>query len=80
MQSSGMKEDKEQRFAPWVSAVRQPNEREKRRMLTEAIKVAVRFIMKNHVYNFDNVIYKWVHHRFESYRNDRTGCDAVVGW
>ena len=58
MQAAGIREDKEQRFAPWIPPVEQPNEGQKRRMLTEAVKVAIKFIMKNHVYSFDNNMYK----------------------
>ena len=58
MQGSGVKEDKDCRFAPWIAARDEPTEEQKRKMVVESVKVAVSFIMKNHIYNFDNVMHK----------------------
>ena len=54
MTGSGTQDIKEKRFAPWVRPNGVPNYREKRRMLTEALSVALKFIMKHHVYTFNN--------------------------
>ena len=58
IQAAGIREDKVLRFAPWIAAVNRPTEQQKKRMVIESIKIAVSLIMKNHVYNFNNVIYK----------------------
>ena len=56
--ASGSEEQKEKRFKPWNLPVRQPDERARRIMLREALRVALTVIMKNHVYTFDNEIRK----------------------
>ena len=49
---SGVKTKKEERFQPWNEAEREPNKEEQRVMLTEAIKIVLETLMKNHVYEF----------------------------
>ena len=49
---------KEDRFKPWFGRARAPNEVEKRNMLTEAIMIALKLILENHVYKFHDVIRK----------------------
>ena len=56
--ASGSEEQKEKRFKPWNLPVTQPDERARRIMLREALRVALKVIMKNHVYTFDNEIRK----------------------
>ena len=56
--ASESEEQKEKRFKPWNLPVRQPDERARRIMLREALRVALTVIMKNHVYTFDNEIRK----------------------
>ena len=49
---SGVKTKKEERFQPRNEAERVPNKEEQRVMLTEAIKIVLETLMKNHVYEF----------------------------
>jgi len=56
--ATGSEEQKEKRFKPWNLKVRQPDERARRIMLREALRVALTVIMKNHVDTFDNEIRK----------------------
>ena len=56
--ASGSEEQKEKRFKPWNLPVRQPDERARRIMLREALRVVLTVIMKNHLYTFDNEIRK----------------------
>ena len=53
-----LEEKKEKRFMSWKPASDQPDEVATRRMLTEAMRVALLFIMKNHVYTFDGTVRK----------------------
>ena len=56
MTGSGIQDQKEKRFAPWLPPVNNSNDTEKRKMITEALGIALKFIIKNHVYLFDNEI------------------------
>ena len=51
-------ENIEKRFENWLEPEEKTNKMEKRKMLGEAMKIAIRFIMKNHIYEFDNHMYK----------------------
>ena len=55
---SVLEEKKEKRFMSWKPASEQPDEVATRRMLTEALRVVLTFIMKNHVYKFDGTVRK----------------------
>ena len=45
--------DQEKRFAPWILPTKDPDKNTKKCLLAEALKIAVLFIMKNHVYKFE---------------------------
>ena len=49
-----MKVKKEERFKAWIKPTEIPNEAKQRLMLTEALKIVLSVIMKNHIYNFNN--------------------------
>ena len=54
-----MEDDKTKRYKPWnMPDTSQLNDDEKRRLLTFALKIALTFVMKNHIYIFDNTIRK----------------------
>ena len=56
-----MKFSKSERFASWHTAEKQPTIEQKeirKKMITEAIRITLIYIMKNHIYEFDNKIYK----------------------
>ena len=55
---SVLEEKKEKRFMSWKPASEQPDEVATRRMLTEALRVVLTFIMKNHVHKFDGTVRK----------------------
>ena len=42
------------RYGPWTPPREKPDEQKVRQMFTEAMKIALLFIMENHVYTFDN--------------------------
>ena len=52
--SSGIKVEKEERFRAWVIPRDSPNEVKQRVMLSEALKIVLEVIMKNHIYDFNN--------------------------
>ena len=54
--SSGTAAKKEDRFRPWQRAVSFPDDRQRRVMFTEAIRIGLEIVMKNHVYEFDGRI------------------------
>lgn len=54
----GMKEEKEKRFSKWKFVLSQPDVAMTRRMLIEALSIVLMFVMKNHVYTFNGVIYR----------------------
>ena len=54
--SSGIASDRATRFKPWKKRLRAPNPQQKRVMLIEALRIALNFTMRNHMYTFDNVI------------------------
>jgi hypothetical protein len=56
--SSGSEEVKEKRLKPWNPPRKKPDEFTKNTMLTEALRIALKVVMKNHVYLFDNEIRK----------------------
>ena len=49
-------ESKIKRFKPWLAPAEEADEETIRKMFTEALKIALSFIMKNHVYTFDKQI------------------------
>ena len=52
---------KEDRFKPWnppKKIVGQEDTEIKKRLMTEALRIAIKFVMKNHTYTFKNKIYK----------------------
>ena len=49
---SGIKVKKEERFKPWIEALCSPDSEKQRVMLTEAMKIVLTTLMKNHIYNF----------------------------
>ena len=49
-------EDKVKRYGPWTPPREKPDEQKVRQIFTEAMKIALLFIMENHVYTFDNEI------------------------
>ena len=53
---SGINVSKDERFKAWVKPREEPDGNKKRRMVTEAMKIVLNVIMKNHIYNFDNVM------------------------
>ena len=55
---SGAKAKKEDRFHPWNKPTIQPDETKQRVMLTEALKIVLTTLMKNHVYDFKNELRK----------------------
>ena len=55
---SGTEVQKDKRFKPWKPPTQQPSEHTKRVMLTEALRVVLMMIMKNHVYTFNKEIRK----------------------
>ena len=61
VKSYGTKLSKSERFMSWHVAERQPTTEQKdikKKMITEAIRIILIYIMKNHIYEFDNKIYK----------------------
>ena len=54
--ASGIRAQRRDRFAPWIEATQQPDEGQKRMMLTEAIRIALNVIMKNHIYEYNQVL------------------------
>ena len=56
--ASEREEQKEKRFKSWNLPVRQPDEHARRITLRDALRIALTVIMKNHVYTFDNEIWK----------------------
>ena len=57
----GSEVKKEDRFKPWnqpKKIVGQDDTEIKKKLMTEALPIAIEFIMKNHTYTFDNKIYK----------------------
>ena len=51
-----MSDTRDKRFQPWLPPSRAPHEPVVRKMLTEALRIVLIFIMKNHLYTFDNEI------------------------
>ncbi|KAJ7389597.1 hypothetical protein OS493_030283 [Desmophyllum pertusum] len=49
-------ENKTKRFKPWLPPAEEPDENTTRKMFTEAMKIVLLFIMKNHYYTFDNQV------------------------
>ena len=47
-------ECKSKRFAPWKIPEQEADEQTIRKMLTEAMRIALLFIMQNHIYTYDN--------------------------
>jgi hypothetical protein len=45
---------KEERFKPWLKPARPPDPEKQRIMLTEAMKIVLTTLMKNHIYDFKN--------------------------
>ena len=55
---SGIAINEEDRFGPWLPPSRQATEVEKRLMIKEALKIALKLVMKNHTYVFDSKVRK----------------------
>ena len=53
---SGVEDRKEKRFASWKNPDKMPDDTSKRKMLKEALKIALKVVMESHVYIFDNDI------------------------
>ena len=51
-----MSDTRDKRFQPWLPPSRAPHELVVRKMLIEALRIVLIFIMKNHLYTFDNEI------------------------
>ena len=51
-----MSDTRDKRFQPWLPPSRAVHELVVRKMLTEALRIVLIFIMKNHLYTFDNGI------------------------
>ena len=58
MTGNGMEINKEKRYKPWTKGIVPDDIVEKRRMITEAIKIALHTIMTSHTYIFDGIIRK----------------------
>ena len=61
VKSYGTKLSKNERFMSWHVAEKQPTTKQKeirKKIITEAIRIILIYIMKNHIYEFDNKIYK----------------------
>ena len=59
--ANGAEISREKRFEPWNLPKKKvgPEDGEiKKKLITEALRIAIKFIMKNHAYTFDNKIYK----------------------
>ena len=54
MTASGTQEQREKRFAQWRGPAEVQNTVQKRNMFTAALRIALSFVMKNHVYKFNN--------------------------
>ena len=54
--ASGNRSSKADRFEPWNRASHQPDEEQKRRMMTEAMRIALTTSLSNHMYEFNKVI------------------------
>ncbi|KAL8613584.1 hypothetical protein ACOMHN_022003 [Nucella lapillus] len=48
----------EERYRPWKLPNKVPNKDVKKTMMSEALRVAIEYIMKNHVYKFNNTVKK----------------------
>ena len=58
---NGMKDNKEDRYEPWIMPnSRNFTEREKRELLSIALKIGLETIMLNHIYEFDGVLRKQI--------------------
>ena len=53
-----LSKDKEKKMKPWLNREKTPNEDETKKLLAEALRVVILFIMKNHIYQFDGEIRK----------------------
>ena len=51
-----MSKDYEKRMKPWNERKEEPNDAETKKLLAEALRIVILFIMKNHIYQFDNQI------------------------
>ena len=56
--SNGVKVQKAERFEPWRRARAAPDDEKKKTMFKEALRVALKVVMKNHTYEFARVIRK----------------------
>ena len=48
----------EERYKPWKPPAKEPNKIVKKTMVSEALRVAIEYIMKNHIYRFNDTIKK----------------------
>ena len=51
--ASGTKEKKKERYGPWVFPREKPNKQVQKLMLTEAIKIGLEVVLKNHIYTYE---------------------------
>ena len=56
--ASGTKMKKEERYLPWIFPEIELDERTKRILLLEAVKIGLKIVLMNHIYTFDNVVRK----------------------
>ena len=54
--ASGSRVKEEDRYQPWVFQEDVPDDNTRRKMFIEAIKIAIRTVMKNHIYIFNNTL------------------------
>ena len=56
---SSMRKPKEtDRYEHWTNPLREPTNAERRKMIIEAVRICLTYILANHYYTFDNKIYK----------------------
>ena len=54
----GTKENKKERWEPWLEPEETPDEEETKKMLAEALGAAMETILRNHIFRFNNEIRK----------------------
>ena len=53
-----MKKDPDKRMKPWIEREKIPSKRQTKHLLAEALRIVILFIMRNHIYQFDDQIKK----------------------
>ena len=46
----------EKRYTPWPTPKEQPDEQDIKKMFSESLKIEIKFIMKKHIFKFNDVI------------------------